>query len=460
MKSTLISKENNRAKFTMEFTGEEFDNAVIEAYKKTKDQFVIDGFRKGKAPRSVIETHYGEGVFFEEAINELFRNNYPVALKELDLEVVDAPTADFSEIGKGKPMTITLDVPVYPIVDVKDYFGVEIEERISEITDDDVEVQMEMLQKRNARMVDVDRAVEDGDTVILDYKGFVGDEQFEGGTAESQQLTIGSKQFIPGFEDQLIGASKGDKVEVKVTFPEAYHAEELAGKDAVFHCEIHEVKKEELPELDDEFAKDVSEFDTLEELKKDTFDRLKESADLMIANETKDALIEKIAEANSFDDVPKQMVSDEADSMLKEMEQQMMYQGMSMDMYLNFLGNDLAGLKETVLPDAEKRVKSRIILRSIAAKEGIEVTEEDLEKELARMAELYQMDIEQIRSIFGGDNLDYFKKDIIITKVINEIYDKAKIKKVKKEIKTGGGDSDKPKKETKKKSKKEEKEEE
>ncbi|MBP3816392.1 MAG: trigger factor [Firmicutes bacterium] len=441
MKSNLLSKENNVAKFTMDFTAEEFEQAVIKVYQETKGQFSIDGFRKGKAPRSIIERHYGEGVFFEDAINELFKSGYTDALKEFDLEVVDMPKAEFSEIAKGKPVTITLEVPLYPVVEVKDYKGVEIEEREADVTEDDVDVQLEMLQKRNSRLVVADRPVEDGDTVILDYAGFVGDEQFQGGTAENQQLVIGSGQFIPGFEEQLIGAKAGDKVDVKVTFPEEYHAEELAGKDAVFHCTVHEVKFEELPELDDEFVKDVSEFDTMEEFRKDTFDRLLESKELMIKNETKDALIEKISEANKVE-VPKSMVDDEIDNMLRELEQQMMYQGMSVDMYMQFLGKDNEGFREDLRPEAEKRVVSRVVLRSIAAQEGLEVSDEDLEKEFARMAELYQMEVDKVKEIFAGDNLDYFKKDIIITKTIDFLYDNAKIKKVKPEVKKSKKDEE------------------
>ncbi len=439
MKSTLLSKENNVAKFTMDFTAEEFDKAVIRAYQKTKDQFRIDGFRKGKAPRSIIERYYGEGVFFEDAINELFKNEYPNAIKELDLEVVDMPNAEFSEIGHGKPMKIDIEVQLYPVVEVKDYMGVEVDERESEVTDDDVNVQIEMLQKRNSRLVVADRPAENGDTVILDYAGFVGDEQFEGGTAENQELVLGSGHFIPGFEEQLVGAKAGDKVDVKVTFPEEYHSDELAGKDAVFHCTVHEVKFEELPELDDEFVKDVSEFDTMDELRKDTFERLKESKELLAQNESKDTLIDKITEANKIE-VPKSMVEDECDNMVRELEQQMMYQGMSVDMYMQFLGKDLDGLKDDMRPEAEKRVASRIILRSIANQEGLEVTDEDVEKELSRMAELYQMDQDQVKSLFGGDNLDYFKKDIIITKTINMLYDNAKINKVKSVIKSSSDD--------------------
>ena len=230
MKTTFISKENNDVKFTMEFTAEEFESAVIKAYQATKDQFSIDGFRKGKAPRSIIEKHYGEGIFFEDAINSMFQDNYPEALKELELEVIDGPSADFSEIGKGKPVTMTITVPVYPIIEVKDYLGVEVEKEVQPVTQKDIDEAMETLQKRNARVVVAERPVQEGDTVLLDYSGFVGEEQFEGGTAERQELKIGSGTFIPGFEEQLVGAVTGENRDVTVTFPEEYHAEELAGK--------------------------------------------------------------------------------------------------------------------------------------------------------------------------------------------------------------------------------------
>ena len=275
MKATLISKENNRAKFTMDFTAEEFEAAVVKAYQDSKDKFNIDGFRKGKAPRSIIEKHFGEGVFFEDAINNLFQTAYPEALNELDLEVIDSPQADFSEIGKGKPLTVTIDVAVYPVVEVKDYKGIEVEQVDPEVTEEDVDIDIEAMRKRNSRMVVADRPVENGDTVILDYAGFVGDEQFQGGTAENQELKIGSGMFIPGFEEQLIGVKAGESKDVVVTFPEEYQAKELAGKEATFKCTVHEVKFEELPELDDEFAKDVSEFDTLAELRDDATTRLR-----------------------------------------------------------------------------------------------------------------------------------------------------------------------------------------
>ena len=317
MKTTFVSKEKNDVKFTMDFTAEEFDAAVVKAYQASKDQFVIDGFRKGKAPRSIIEKHYGEGIFFEDAINNLFKDGYPGAINELDLEVIDSPAAEFSEIGKGKPMTITITVPVYPVVEVKDYFGVEVEQVEAKVKPEDVEKEIEGLQKRNARMILADRPVKEGDTVLLDYSGFVGEEQFEGGTAERQELKIGSGMFIPGFEEQLVGATPGEKKDVTVTFPEEYHSEDLAGKEAVFHCLIHEVKEEQLPELDDEFAKDVSEYDTLDELKKETEARLQKYADEQSINAAKDAVIEKVYQINKTD-VPRVMVEDEIDRMAQD----------------------------------------------------------------------------------------------------------------------------------------------
>lgn len=344
MKTTFLSKENNDVKFTMDFTAEEFEAAVVKAYQASKDQFMIDGFRKGKAPRSIIEKHYGEGIFFEDAINNLFQESYPGAVRELELEVIDSPAAEFSEIGKGKPLTITITVPVYPIIEVKDYLGVEVEQEEVKVKAEDVDKEIEALQKRNARMVLAERPVREGDTVILDYAGFVGEEQFEGGTAERQELKIGSGMFIPGFEEQLVGVSAGEKKDVVVTFPEEYHADSLAGKEAVFHCEIHEIKEEQLPELDDEFAKDVSEYDTLDELKKATEERLQKYADSQALNAAKDAIIEKVYEANKTD-VPRVMVEDEIDRMVQELDQQLRYQGLSLEQYLQFMEKEMGSLQ-------------------------------------------------------------------------------------------------------------------
>jgi trigger factor len=430
MKATLISKENNRAKFTMDFTAEEFEAAVVKAYQDSKDKFNIDGFRKGKAPRSIIEKHFGEGVFFEDAINNLFQTAYPEALNELDLEVIDSPQADFSEIGKGKPLTVTIDVAVYPVVEVKDYKGIEVEQVDPEVTEEDVDRDIEAMRKRNSRMVVADRPVENGDTVILDYAGFVGDEQFQGGTAENQELKIGSGMFIPGFEEQLIGVKAGESKDVVVTFPEEYQAKELAGKEAVFKCKVHEVKFEELPELDDEFAKDVSEFDTLAELRDDARARILESVKLQCENEAKDKVIAQVYENNKIE-APATMVADEMDRMIQELEQQMRYQGLNIQQYLQFTGSTLDDFRNEIKPEAEKRVATRIVLRSIGEVENVEVTDEDLDKELQRMSEAYNTDPENIKKMLGEENLAFFRKDIALTKVMDMLYNEAKITLVK-----------------------------
>ena len=428
MKTNLLSKEKNVAKFTMEFTAEEFDQACIDAYKATKDQFAIDGFRKGKAPRSIIEKHYGEGVFFEEAVNQLFQQNYLNAVQELDLDIIDSPAAEFSEIGKGKPMTITITVPVYPVVEVKDYMGVEAEQEKAQVSDESVQAEIDNMLKRNARMITVDRESKNGDTLIFDFKGFVDGEQFEGGTAERHELKLGSGMFIPGFEEQLEGLKAGDSKNVEVKFPENY-TEELAGKDATFECLVHEVKEEEIPELDDEFVKDVSEFDTVDELKEDIKKRQLENAKNMVVSRAKDAVVEKVYENNPVD-VPDVMVEDEITRMIQEIGQQLSYQGLTVENYLQYMGKDMTDMRKELREDAAKKVGTRIVLMSIIDKENIQVSEEEMEAELAKIAEAYKRDVEEIKNMIGVENLTYFQKDVQITKVIDMLYDNAKIKEV------------------------------
>ena len=427
MKATFISREKNDVKFTMEFTAEEFENAQIKVYQKAKDQFQIDGFRKGKAPRSIIEKHYGEGVFFEDAIDDLFREHYGKALGELELEVIDSPAAEFSKIAKGEGFTVTITVPCFPIVEVKDYKGVEIDKIEQEVKDEDVENEIKALQKRNGRMILVERPAKEGDTLLLDYSGFVGDEQFEGGTAERQELKLGSGMFIPGFEEQLVGATPGEKKDVVVTFPEEYHAEDLAGKEAVFHCLVHEIKEEQLPELDDEFAKDVSEYDTLEELKKANRERLEAYAKAGSESQMKDAALGKVVEANEVD-VPRTMAEDEMDRMCQELDQQLRYQGMSLQQYLQFTGKDMAAFREELRPDAERQVKTRIILMGIVEAEGIKVSQEEMEEELKVMAAQYQMTADKIKEMIGVENLTFLMKDLQVKKAIDFIFDNAVIK--------------------------------
>ena len=427
MKATFISREKNDVKFTMEFTAEEFENAQIKAYQQNKNKFQIDGFRKGKAPRSIIEKRYGEGIFFEDAIDLLFSEHYAKALAELELEVIDSPAAEFSKIAKGEGFTATITVPCYPVVEVKDYKGVEIEKVEQEVKYEDVDKDIEALQKRNARVVSVEREAKEGDTVVLDYAGFVGEEQFEGGTAERQELKLGSGMFIPGFEEQLVGAKPGDKKDVNVTFPEEYHAENLAGKEAVFHCTVHEVKEEQLPEIDDEFVKDVSEYDTLEELKKATRERLEKYAKAGAETKMQDAALVKVVEANEVE-VPVVMIEDEMSRMMQELDQQLRYQGLNLGQYMEFTGKDMAAFRDEIKPDAERQVKTRIILNSIVDAEKIEVSDEEMEEEISVMAEQYQTTADKIKEMIGVENLTYLQKDIKVKKAIKFIYDNAVIK--------------------------------
>lgn len=427
MKATFISREKNDVKFTMEFTAEEFEAAQVKAYQANKDKFVVDGFRKGKAPRSIIEKRYGEGIFFEDAIDELFREHYGKALVELELEVIDSPAAEFSQIKKGEGFTATITVACFPIVEVKDYKGIEIEKVTQEVKDEDVENDLKQQQHRNARVVLVEREAKEGDTVLLDYSGFVGDEQFEGGTAERQELKLGSGMFIPGFEEQLVGVTPGEKKDVVVTFPEEYHAADLAGKEAVFHCLVHEIKEEQLPELDDEFAKDVSEFDTLDELKASIREKLEKYAEAASVSQMKDKAIEKLVASNEVE-VPAVMVEDEMSRMAQELDQQLRYQGMSLSQYLEFVGKDMAAFRDELRPDAERQVKTRLLLMGIVEAEKIEVSAEELDEEIKVMAIQYNTNADEIKKMLGFENLAFLQKDIQIKKAIEFIYDNAVIK--------------------------------
>ncbi len=427
MKNTFIGKEGNDAKFTMEFTAEEFESAKVKVYQANKGKFQIDGFRKGKAPRSIIEKRYGEGVFAEDAINDLLSANYGAAVDELELEVVDSPRVEFSPIEKGKGFTATITVQVYPEVEVKDYKGVEIEDRKQAITDADVDAELENLRHRNSRMISVeDRPVKDGDSIILDYKGFVGDEQFEGGTADGFNLVIGSGTFIPGFEEQLVGAEKEKEVDVKVTFPTEYHSEDLAGKEAVFKCVVHDIKEEELPDLDDEFVKDISELDTLDEFREFTAGRLQSERDAMTESIMKDDILDKINEANDFD-VPDAMVETEIDNMLQEYDYQLRAQGMDISTYIQYMGRTVDEFREDMKISAFRRVKNRMMIRAIANQENITASDEEVEKQLNDMAEQNHIDVEKLKEYLGGENLKAVREDVRIQKAIDLLYENAKI---------------------------------
>lgn len=424
MKSTLISKENNEAKFTMEFSAEEFENAIIDVYKTQKGKFTIDGFRKGKAPRSIIEKKYGDGIFWDDAINNLVSINYVLALDELDLDVIDSPRSEFSQIRKGEGFTVTMTVACYPEIEVKDYKGVEIETITPEVTDETVEKELEARAKRNARMISVDRPAEEGDTVLIDYEGWADGEQFEGGTAEMQPLKLGSGTFIPGFEEQLIGTNAGDKKDVTVTFPEEYHSEALAGKEAVFKCTVHEVKTEELPEINDDFVKDISEFDTLDELKADIRENLLKAAEASSENQMKNSVIEKVYEANDID-VPDVMVESEVDSMMSEFDQQLRSQGLDIQSYFKYLGKEPAEFRSELKEDAYKRTKTRMIVTAVANQENFEVSDEDIDAQVELMAKQYGLEADKVKEMMGAQGLEMIKGDIKVRKAVDFMYDNA-----------------------------------
>lgn len=424
MKATLISKENNEAKFTMEFTAEEFENAVISVYKVQKDKFSIDGFRKGKAPRSIIEKHYGEGIFFEDAINNLFSLNYPLALDELDLDVIDHPRSEFSQIKKGEGFTVTITVACYPEFEVKDYKGVEIETITNEVTDEDVENELKSRARKNSRMVTVDRPAKDGDTVLIDYEGWSEGVQFPGGTAERQPLKLGSGTFIPGFEDQLIGVSTGESKDVTVTFPEEYHSEDLAGKEAVFKCKVHEIKEEEIPEINDDFVKDISEFDTVDQLKADIREGLEKAAVERAETQMKNSVLEKVYEANDID-IPDVMVESEIDNMIAEFDQQLRAQGMDIQTYFQYIGKDAAEFRNEIREDAYKKTKTRMIVTAVAEQEKFEASDEDVDAEIANMAQAYGLEADKIKEMLGAQNIAMIAGDIKVRKAVDFMYDNA-----------------------------------
>ena len=433
MNTNLISKEDNIAKFTVVFTADEFEDAIVDAYKKNKDKFSIDGFRKGKAPRKIIESNYGNDIFYDEALNGLLNKAYPEAVVELDLEVVANPQLEIGEIKKGDEVTVIATVQLFPEIEVKNYKGLEVTKVSSEVTDADVDTDLKRIQQSQARLETVEgRKTQDGDTVVIDFDGSIDGKHFDGGNAENFELKLGSGQFIPGFEEQLIGKDAGETVDVKVTFPENYNAKDLAGKDALFETKIHEIKVEVLPEIDDDLASDVSEFETLAELKADVKKNLEKNARDGDETQMKNELLDKLCETNEVD-VPASMVEDEIDRMLNEMNQQLAYQGMSLDQYMQILGQTMKDVREGARVDANKRVAMRILIRAVVAKEGIEATEAELEDELRKFAEQYGQTVEQVKKVMGEDNMKFFAEDVKTRKAIDFMFDNAKLVEKKEE---------------------------
>lgn len=425
MKATQVSNENGVVKFNLEFTQEEFKEALNKAYLANREKFSIDGFRKGKAPRKIIENYYGEDVFYDEALNGLLENGYFDAVKEMDLDVISQPSIEAPVVKKDEPVVITGSVQVFPEIEVKKYKGLEVEKFNTKIGDKEVEQELKNIQSKQARMEVVEgRKSEEGDTVIIDFEGSVDGELFAGGTADNHELKLGSGQFIPGFEEQLVGKDSGEEVDVTVTFPEEYHAEELAGKEALFKCKINEIKVEILPEIDDELASDVSEFETLDEFKKDLAEKLqKEASDRDVAM-MKDRALEKLSSENDIE-VPAVMINNELDNMLYDMNQNLASQGLSLKQYMDWMGKTIEEVKEDARPEAEKRIKTRILLKNIIRMENITVSDEEVAEMLKNFADQYGMTEDQVKEMAGSDTLNYFKEDAQTKKAIDLIYDNA-----------------------------------
>lgn len=428
MKSTFLSKEGNKVSLKIEVNVEKFEECVQKSYLKNKGKFNVPGFRKGKVPRKIIEMNYGEGVFYEDAINIAFPEAYDNAIEENNLDPVDRPEVDIEEIEKGKSVIFTVNVTVKPEVKLGQYEGIELEKVEYNVTKDEVEEEIKKIQNQNARIIEADeRPIKEGDIVTIDYEGFADDEQFEGGTAQNQNLEIGSGKFIPGFEDQLIGKNREDEVEVKVTFPDEYHADNLAGKDAVFKVKIHEVKQKELPEVDDELAKDVSEFETLEEFKNDIQQRLEKEAEEKQIAENENNAVEKIVE-NSEVDIPEVMIENQIDNEINNLAYRLQFQGLDINKYLELTNNSIEDLREDMRERAEKAVKADLVLESISKEKGIDATEEEVNQELEKMSKQYNQDIDKLKERLKREDLNYMKQGIIKRKTVEFLVENAKIK--------------------------------
>ncbi|MDR2162750.1 MAG: trigger factor [Clostridiales Family XIII bacterium] len=424
MKATYISRENNDVKFDIAFDAGEFEDAQIEVYKRTKGKFKVDGFRPGKAPRKIIEQRFGEGIFMEEAIDDLLKASYPKALRELDVDPIDQPRIEFSKVAKGEPFNATVIVATPPDFEVKDYEGVVIKDVKYYVTDEDVDGRLMEFRRSRSRLVDKDGEATDGDTVNIDYKGSIDGVPFKGGAAEGQSLKLGSGSFIPGFEEQLIGAKAGDEVEVKVTFPEDYSAKELAGKETVFEVKVNGIKAEELPELDDEFVSDISEFETLDEFKADIRVKLEEQNERRAEAEKRNSALEAVYDANDID-IPDVMIENEKDSMVDEFASRLRQQGMDFEQYMKYIGEDVGDFREGRADDAKKRVKMRLIIKAIAKDQDFDASEDEIAEELNKMAEMYHMEPDKLKDVLGEDQLDMLRDDIKNRKAVDYIYESA-----------------------------------
>ena len=433
MSHTYEKVSGNKAKLTFTVPAEQFDEAMQKAYLKLRGRINVPGFRKGKAPRSLIERMYGEGVFYDDAFEMIFPDVYEAAVKEYDLHPVDRPEIDLDEIGAGKDLKFHLEVFVRPDVKLGDYKGLTVEAEQQKLTDEMIDARISQDQDKASRTIDVeDRPVQDGDTVNLDYAGTVDGVAFAGGTAEKQMLKIGSHTFIPGFEEQMVGMNIGEEKDLQVKFPEEYHAEELKGKDAVFHVKVNGIQVTEKPELDDDFAADISEFSTFAEYKESIVKELTEQINRSNDIAAENALVEKAVE-NAEMDVPQALIDDQADYMVREMAMRMSYQGLKMEDYLKYTGQTMEGMKAMYKPEAEKRVKTELVIDAIRKAEKLEPGETEIEKAIADQAERSGMDVENFKKNLTDEQKEYLKDNAAIQMVLDLLKKDAKIQEKKEE---------------------------
>ena len=417
--------EHNMAKLTIEVSAEELEKALQGAYNKQKKNISIPGFRKGKVPRQMIEKMYGPEVFYDDAANQLIPEAYGKVYDEEDLEIVSQPKIDIVQIEKGKPFIFTAEVALKPEVTLGEYKGLKVEKISNRVTQKEIDAKLAEEQEKNARTVSVtDRPVQDKDEVVLDFEGFVDGVAFEGGKGENYPLTIGSGSFIPGFEDQLIGANLEEEKEIRVTFPEEYHAKDLAGKDAVFKCTVHEIKVKELPELDDEFASDVSEFETLDAFKADIKAKIKEQKIAEGKRKQEDKAVEE-AVANAQMDIPDAMIDTEVRQMANDFAQRLQQQGLTMDQYFQFTGMTAEKMTEELKPQALKRIQTRLVLEAIVKAENIEISDEKIDEEIQKMAESYKMEAEKLKEFMGENEKKQMKLDMAVQEAVTFLVENA-----------------------------------
>ncbi len=426
MNSEVVKKENSVVTLKLTIDAQSFEKEIKQAYSKNKGKYSVQGFRKGKAPMSLIEKHYGEGVFYEDAINSLFPYAFEAAVKEHDLDTIARPELDVEEVEKGKDLILTVDVAVKPEVELGEYKNLEVEPSSAEVTDEEVQLELQTMLEQNARFVTVeDRAVKSGDMLLIDFNGKVDGVEFEGGKSENYSIVVGSGTFIPGFEEQLEGMLLNEQGDLTVKFPEEYQAAELAGKDAVFTVKINEIKEKEIPELDDEFAKDVSEFDSLDEMKKDIREKFEKDKQQKVEREMENKLVQKAAE-NAKVEIPEIMIENQIDNMLYDFDYQLKNQGLDLENYIKFTNSTMEEFKKQMRPDAENRVLTSLVVDAVAKAEGVEATDEELEQELEKMSGDYKMELSKLKETLRDTDMDYIKDTIVARKTVQILKDNAK----------------------------------